>query len=95
MEINNALVCLLGIGTVFFGLVCIVILCKIMSTIIQATEAKSATQTSQPSAQAVQTASASSEIQNRQEVLAAVSAAIAEMRGTDLSAIRVVSFKKL
>ncbi len=34
-------------------------------------------------------------IENRQEVLAAVCAAIAEENGTDISAIRVISFKKV
>ena len=34
-------------------------------------------------------------IENRQEIIAAVSAVIAEELGTDVSAIRVLSFKKL
>ncbi len=95
-EISNALVCLLGIGTVFFGLICIVILCKIMSKVIGSISsgAKQAAQT--PAApSAVPAASASTGIQNRQEVIAAVSAAIAETLGTDISAIRILSFKKL
>lgn len=33
-------------------------------------------------------------IQNRQEIIAAVSAAVAEELGTDISAIRILSFKK-
>ena len=34
-------------------------------------------------------------IENKQEILAAVCAAIAEENGTDISAIRVLSFKKI
>ena len=34
-------------------------------------------------------------IENRQEIIAAVCAAVAEENGTDISAIRVISFKKL
>ena len=34
-------------------------------------------------------------IQNRQEIIAAVSAALAEELGTDVSAIRILSFKKI
>ena len=34
-------------------------------------------------------------IQNRQEIIAAVTAACAEEMGKDVSAIRVISFKKL
>ena len=37
----------------------------------------------------------SAEIPNRSEIVAAVCAAIAEEEGKDISAIRVVSFKKL
>ena len=35
------------------------------------------------------------EIANRQEFIAAVSAALAEEMGTDVSAIRILSFKKI
>ena len=34
-------------------------------------------------------------IENRQEIIAAVSAAVAEDMGTDISGIRILSFKKL
>ena len=34
-------------------------------------------------------------IENRQEIIAAVTAAVAEEMGTDVSALRVVSFKKI
>ena len=34
-------------------------------------------------------------IENRQEIIAAVSAVVAEELGTDISAIRILSFKKI
>ena len=34
-------------------------------------------------------------IENRQQIIAAVSAAVAEELGTDVSAIRILSFKKI
>ena len=34
-------------------------------------------------------------IENRREIIAAVSAALAEEMGTDVSAIRILSFKKI
>ena len=40
-------------------------------------------------------APAANTIPNRQELIAAVSAALAEELGTDVSAIRILSFKKL
>ena len=41
------------------------------------------------------TTSAPAVIENRQEIIAAVSAVIAEELGTDISAIRIHSFKKI
>ena len=51
---------------------------------------KKAEVTAAPIAQAV-----NQPIQNRQEIIAAVSAALAEELGTDVSAIRILSFKKI
>ena len=34
-------------------------------------------------------------VENRQEIIAAVSAVVAEELGTDISAIRILSFKKI
>lgn len=90
-EISDSLVVALGIGIVFIGLVCIVILCKIMSAVcslankgdkVEAPAAAPAPVATQP-------------IEKRQEIIAAVSAVIAEELGTDVSAIKVLSFKKL
>lgn len=84
---------LLGIGVVFAGLVCIVIICKITSAFcnIGAKKEKVADSTGVQAA----TVPAPTVIENRQEIIAAVSAAIAEELGTDISAIRIHSFKKL
>ena len=43
----------------------------------------------------VAAAPAAQPIQNRQEIIAAVSAVLAEELGTDVSAIRILSFKKI
>lgn len=90
---SNLFVVGMGVGTVFLGLVCIVLLCIIMSAICRAFERK-------PNAPAVAPASGQAAkpikpIENRQEIIAAVSAAVAEELGTDISAIRIHSFKKL
>ena len=50
---------------------------------------------SNASAPAVVAPVAAQPIQNRQEIIAAVSAALAEELGTDVSAIRILSFKKI
>ncbi len=84
----------LGIGMVFFGLICIIALCYILGAIIRAFESrKPAPAAAQP---AVQTSSAPTEsIAKNGALIAAISAAIAEDMGTDVSAIRIKSIKKL
>ena len=87
---SNAFVVCMGIGTVFVGLILIIIMCKIVGffckvfikpepvkrpEIIKADDTLSA--------------------KKREEIIAAVTAACAEDMGTDISALRVVSFKKL
>ncbi len=91
-KIPNWMVIAMGMGTVFVGLICIIILCKIMGAFLSGktkTEDKPAAQVSP--APTVQ----NTVIENRQEIIAAVTAACAEEMGKEVSAIRVISFKKL
>lgn len=95
---DNALfVCLLGIGTVFVGLICIVIIVELMHAIVFRTSNGNANakQANEATAETTVTTPASATIQNRQEIIAAVSAALAEELGTEISAIRILSFKKI
>jgi len=84
-------VVVLGVGVVFAGLISIVILCKITGALCTAMN-KSAQKEQEKTAPI---ASAPTIIENRQEIVAAVSAVIAEELGTDISAIRIHSFKKI
>lgn len=89
---SNAFVCIMGVGTVFFGLICLIFITSIVSAICKVIEkpqaqAKSAAAPAAPAIDAP--------IENKQEIVAAVCAAIAEDLGTDASNIRVTSFKKL
>lgn len=90
MEYSNLFVCLMGMGTVFFGLICLIVLTTLMGRIIGRPEAAvsaaatSASSTAPPAAEP-----------NRQELIAAVSAAIAEELGTDITGIRILSIKKV
>ena len=88
----NWFVICMGVGTVFIGLICIVILCKIMSFFCNLGNKKPEQKetVSAPAAVAAPVA-----IQNRQEIIAAISAVAAEELGTDISAIRIHSFKKI
>lgn len=86
---SNAFVCIVGISTVFIGLICIIIICKLMSLICGLFPEKQAAPVSAPARSTPGAA-----IENKQEIIAAVCAAIAEDLGTDVKNIKVVSFKK-
>lgn len=90
-----AQVCVLGIGIVFFGLICIVLLCSIMSAIFKAVNKNENADTTQKTQQPPVVAAQPEPIANKQEFIAAVSAAIAEDMGTDISAIRITSIKRI
>ena len=85
MDYSNAFVVLLGLGTVFFGLTCIILLTNLMSRLCRSKAKPAALPTDAPVS--LQPA--------RQEMIAAVSAALAEELGTDLSGIRILSFQKI
>ncbi len=87
---SNAFVCIVGIVTVFIGLICIIGLCKLMSLICGLLP-ENKEKTAQPAPQAL---SDSGAIANKQEILAGVCAVLAEELGTDVKNIKVLSFKK-
>ena len=88
MEPSSLFVCLMGMGTVFFGLICLIVLTMVMGKIVGGHAAPAAAPAAIPAAPAAAEP-------NRQELVAAVSAAIAEELGTDITGIRIVSMKKL
>ncbi|MBQ6249506.1 MAG: OadG family protein [Oscillospiraceae bacterium] len=90
MDYSNLFVCLMGICTVFIGLICIIVLVSAMSAVVRATDKAMA-----KPAPAVTAVPAADRDQVSPAMVAAVSAAIAEEMGTDISAIRIVSFKKV
>ena len=96
MDLASWFVCLLGIGVVFLGLICLILLCFVVR-FFSNTKAKEEDAVVIPSAPVNQTSnvSAPAVIENRQEILAAVSAALAEELGEDVSSIRILSFKKI
>ena len=91
-KMSNLFVLCLGLGTVFFGLICIIFICKIMSVILGAVANKPA---AQPAPAVAAAPAVPAAIPNRQEFIAAVSAVIAEDLGTDVSKIRILSVKKI
>lgn len=82
----------LGLGIVFVGLICIIIICKIMSFIVTRIVGEKKDEPAPVAAAAP--VSAPAPIENRGALSAAIAAAIAEDLGTDVSGIRIVSIKR-
>lgn len=85
-------VCVIGLGIVFIGLICLIIICSIMALFFKGKKEKPQ---EQPSVAVQSTGSQKLDIKNRSEFIAAVSAAIAESSGNDINNMRIVSIKKL
>ena len=92
---NPGFVVAMGIGTVFVGLIAIIFVCMIMSAIVRSLvkakpEAPKAAVNQAPAAPAQGGA-----IADRDKVVVAISAAIAEEIGEEAGAIRIVSLRKI
>ena len=88
MEVSHLFVCLMGMGVTFFGLICLILMTVAIGKVIQRLQP--------PAPAAPQPAAAPAEVPgNRQEIIAAVAACIAEDLDTDVSAIRILSFRKV
>ena len=86
-------VTLMGIGTVFFGLVCIIVLTTIMGAVLKsnakpAPAPAAAPKAAAPAAPAVNTT-------KEQEILAAVIAAVTEDLGPSASRMQITSINKI
>lgn len=87
MEISTGAVIGIGIGTVFICLLCLVIICYLMSAVVKLfkkEEKEVVTQNNTPAP-----------IPNKGEMVAAIAAAIAEDLGTDVKGIRIKSIKRI
>ena len=84
---QNWFVVVMGVCTAFVVLILIIGMCYLLAMLCREKEKK----TEEPSVQAAPEAT----IPNRPELVAALSVAIAEYSGTDASAIRILSIKKI
>lgn len=87
-------VAIMGICTVMIGLVCIILLCVLMSRVCQLLERIEKPAPKKEVAATNAKAAIPAPIPNREELVAAVTAALAEEMGTDVSAIRILSFRR-
>ena len=81
---------LLGFGTVFVGLICLIFIIKLMSVLIQTMSHKQVEAKSAP----VVPETAQETIPDRGAFAAAIAASIATVMGTDVSGLRILSIKK-
>ena len=88
-EPNMGVVAGLGLGTVFAGLISLVVLLSIMNVIF------SKIKTKEKFTPEVNTAVSAEDEKMDEETVAAVSSAIAEVLGRDVSGIRITSIKKI
>ena len=86
MDYSIIFVCLMGMGTVFFGLICLIVLTTLLGRLCG--------QKQQSAPAAVSPAPAAVSAGDQQELIAAVSAAIAAELGTDITGTRIRSIKK-
>ena len=84
-------VILMGVGVVFIGLICIILLSMAMSAICRSLGDK----TPAPAPAAAAPAAPAGNIPNRQAMVAAIAVAVAEEMGTDPAGIRILSIKQL
>lgn len=92
---SSGLVCLMGLSIVFTGLICIVIICTVMSFLVtRFTKVENSVAEVRPTATPVAAAPAMSADEKR-ALLAGICAVIAEELGTDANNIRVRSFKRV
>lgn len=93
-EVNNAFVILMGMGTVFVGLICLVFLCTATSALINLLPKDNA-EAGKAAAPAPSKPASAAPIADRQAIIAASCAVIAEELGEDVKNIKVVSFKRM
>ena len=89
MQIPTWFVIVIGLVIVFVGLISLILICSIMGAICKRLIKE------EPTREASAPAVSSGDIPNKQELLAAVAAAVAEELGEDVSAIRITSIRRI
>ena len=93
MEYSSLFVTLMGIGTVFFGLICIIFLTLAMGAILKGKEKAPAAAAAAPAAAAPAPAPKPQGMQP--EIVAAITAALSEEIGIPSNSMNIVNIKKI
>ena len=96
-EMATWFVVVMGIGIVFVGLICLIILISVMGAVMKRINAQQEAVLAAARAVAPKPVSAPSAdaIPNRSQLVAAISVALAEELGRDVKAIRIHSIKRV
>ena len=94
MEYSPLFVTLMGIGTVFFGLICIIVLTTVMGSVLKS-KSKPAAPTPAAAPKAAAPAAPAVNTAKEQEILAAVIAAVTEDLGPSASRMQITSINKI
>ena len=94
-ELSNTFVCVMGMGTVFIGLICIVLICNLMSLVIKAFSKNSGAATAVAATTQTSAKAVALDPKTKAEIIAGACACIAEELGEDASNIKVVSFRQI
>lgn len=94
MEYSSLFVTLMGIGTVFFGLICIIVLTTVMGSVLKS-KSKPAAPTPAAAPKAAAPAAPAVNTAKEQEILAAVIAAVTEDLGPSASRMQITSINKI
>lgn len=92
---HDGLVIVMGAGMVFFGLICLIAICYLLGAILKLVKKDEKPQASVSTPVASAQTANSAPIENKQELVAVISAVIAEELGTSVSAIRIKSIKRI
>ncbi len=93
MEYSSLFVTLMGIGTVFFGLICIIFLTMGMGAVLKGKEKAPAAAAAAPAAAAPAPAPKPQGMQP--EIVAAITAALSEEVGISSRSMNIVNIKKI
>lgn len=95
MEYSSLFVTLMGIGTVFFGLICIIFLTMAMGEILKGKEKAPAAAAAAAAAPAAAPAPAPKPQGMQPEIVAAITAALSEEVGISSRSMNIVNIKKI
>lgn len=92
---SMGLVIAMGLGTVFVGLICIIVICTVMGRIIRLFEKPAPKTSPAVSPEPEQPKESPEPIENKGELIAVIAAVIAEQMGESVEAVRISSIRRI